>query len=191
MEISYITCKKKKVSKNIFILNKTKNVLDCNTMRMLYCSLILPYLSYCAVVWGNTYISNIRPLFLLQKRAVRIIHKVEFREYTNGLFVKARLLKLKEIIEQQTLLIVFKAKKRVLPENVQKLFVFTSEDENHRRRLDFKHQVARTTLKQMCVSVIGVKLWNSQQKDLKGCTDIFQFKKMYKERQIRQYAYES
>ena len=55
--------------------------------------------------------------------------------------------------------------------------MFTSEDENHRRRFDFKYQVARTTLKQMCISVVGVKIWNSQLQDLKGCTDIHRFKK--------------
>lgn len=27
-----------------------------------YCSLLLPYLSYCVVVWGNTYATNIEPL---------------------------------------------------------------------------------------------------------------------------------
>ena len=83
------------------------------------------------------------PLFLLQKRAIRIIHKVQFREHTNSLFIKSGLLKLTEIIELQTLQIMFKAKNRVLPENLQKLFVFTSEDENHRRRFAFKYQVAR------------------------------------------------
>ena len=86
---------------------------------------------------------------------------------------------------------MFKAKNRVLPGNLQKLFVFTSEDENHRRRFDFKHQVARTTLKQMCISVVGVKIWNSQLQDLKGCTDIYRFKKMYKCRKKCQYICET
>ncbi len=173
---SHVSYVKKKLSKNIFILNKVKYVLDCKTMRMLYCSLILPYLSYCAKVWSNTYMSNIMPLFLLQKRAIRIIHEVKFGEHTNSLFIKSGLLKLTEIRELQMLLIMFKAKNRVLPENLLKLFVFTSEDGNHRRRFDFKHQVARTTLKQMCISVVGVKIWNSQQlQDLKGCTDTYRF----------------
>lgn len=50
---------------NISVLNKEKYVLDHKAMRILYCSLILPYFSYCVKAWGNTYISNIKPLFLL------------------------------------------------------------------------------------------------------------------------------
>lgn len=53
------------------------------------------------------------------------------------------------------------------------------KDNEHRKKIPFKHQFARTTLKQICISVVGVKLWNSLQIDLKGCVNIFfQFKKM-------------
>lgn len=62
---------------------------------------------------------------------------------------------------------MFKTKNRLLPENLQKLFVFNSEDESHREKFDLKHQVARTTLKEMCISVVGVKIWNSQLQDFK------------------------
>jgi len=58
--------------------------------------------------------------------------------------------------------------------------VFTAKDENHRRKSDLNHQMVnhRTNIKQMCISAAGVKLWNSQQNDLKGCSDVSLFKKM-------------
>lgn len=40
-------------------------------------------------------------------------YKVQFREHTNRLFIKSGLLKLTELIELQTLQIMFKAKKGV------------------------------------------------------------------------------
>ncbi len=43
-----------KMPKNISVLSKAKYVLDYKAMRILYCSLIMPYLSYCIEVWGNT-----------------------------------------------------------------------------------------------------------------------------------------
>ena len=39
----------------------------------------------------------------------------------------------------------------------------------------------------MCISVRGVILWNSLKNDLKACANIYQFKKMYKEKKIRQH----
>ena len=86
---------------------------------------------------------------------------------------------IKCIVELQTLLVMFKAKGRTLPENIQTFFVFTSENLDHRRKFDFKHP-ARTTMKQMCISVCGVILWNSLKNDSKACANIHQIKKMYK-----------
>lgn len=74
--------------------------------------------------------SNIKPLFILQRRAVRIIHKVDFREHTKRLFIKSGLLKPKYLVELlQTLLIMYRAKSRV---NISK--VFSSGDGDHRRK---------------------------------------------------------
>ena len=134
--------------------------------------------------------SNIKPLSILQKRAVRIIYKADSREHTNRLLLKSGLLKLKEIAELQTLLVMHKVKSRMLPVYVQQLFVFGSDKEDHRRTFNFKHPYARTTLKQMCISVVGVKLWNSQQKELKNCICIFQLKKLYKLRKMGLYEAE-
>ena len=51
---------------------------------------------------------------------------------------------------------MFKAKGRTLPENIQLFFVFTLENFDHRRKFVIKHPYARTTMKQMCISVCGV-----------------------------------
>ena len=112
---------------------------------------------------------------------------MEAREHTNKLFIKSGLLKLKDIVELQTLLVMFKVKGRTMPDNIQNLFAFSSENKDHRRKFDFKHPFGRTTLKQMCISVCGVKLWNSLTIDLKACTNINQFKRMYKNKIIRKY----
>lgn len=73
---------KSKVCKSIGVLYQVKDVLDCFSLHMLYNCLILPYLGYCTEVWGNTCSSNTRSLFLLQKKALRIINKTGYREQT-------------------------------------------------------------------------------------------------------------
>lgn len=53
---------------------KARHVLNNSSRRTLFCLLVLPYFTYCEEVWGNTYKSSLEPLFILQKRAIRIIH---------------------------------------------------------------------------------------------------------------------
>lgn len=44
-----------KISKNLAVLNKVKHFIDEKALHILYCSLVSPYLTYCAEVWGNNY----------------------------------------------------------------------------------------------------------------------------------------
>ena len=55
-----------KICKCIAMLNKVKHLLNKSSLHMLYNSLFTSYLTYCAEVWGNTYKTHPRPLFLKQ-----------------------------------------------------------------------------------------------------------------------------
>ena len=65
---SHIENVKLKMSKIIAILYKTKNILNQKSLYILYCSLLVPHISYCIEIWGNTYKTNTHPIFILQKR---------------------------------------------------------------------------------------------------------------------------
>ena len=53
---------------------------------MLYKSLFLQYLTYCTDVWGNTYKTNLKPIFLRQMRAIQIVNKAKYLEHADALF---------------------------------------------------------------------------------------------------------
>ena len=62
-----------KLSKSISMSYKVSQTLNTNALRSLYSYLILPYISYCAEIFGNTYPSNILPVLLRQRKAIKII----------------------------------------------------------------------------------------------------------------------
>ena len=64
----HVAMVKSKLSKSIAIMHKAKHLLDRRSGMILYFSLFLPYLSYCCEVWGNTYSSNIKNVYVLQKK---------------------------------------------------------------------------------------------------------------------------
>ena len=75
-----------KMAKSIGIINKVKHFITSPTRRILYCSLVLPYIQYCNIVWAKTYPTNLDKIMKLQKRAVRIIANAPYREPTDPLF---------------------------------------------------------------------------------------------------------
>lgn len=68
LQLSSNSEKQNKVSKSTSIMNKVKQVLDYNSLWILCCSLILPYLTCCVEVRGNNYKNTLNLLFILQKK---------------------------------------------------------------------------------------------------------------------------
>ena len=113
----------KKLNKSLLVIYKVKNILIVNSLKHLYNALVLPYLFYCCEVWGNTSKYLIERVIVLQKRAVRVRSKSEYRAHALPLFSKYKLLKYNYIVQFKTLLFMHKAKEGSLPDNIQLFFL--------------------------------------------------------------------
>uniref|UniRef100_A0A672GYN6 Reverse transcriptase domain-containing protein n=1 Tax=Salarias fasciatus TaxID=181472 RepID=A0A672GYN6_SALFA len=118
-----------KLARSIGVLAKARHVLDITSLKLLYHSLVSPYLSYCAEVWGNNYKTAIQPIITLQKRAIRIVHKVAFRDHTNSLFFHSKLLKFIDIVEYLTVQLMYRASNNQLPVQYRVSVSVSTEDE--------------------------------------------------------------
>ena len=79
---------------------------------------------------GNAYKTTIECIYLLQMKAVRIVYNVGYREHTNKLFFDLHILKLIDLVKLKSSMIIYKAKKKLLPKNQQSLFKI-SPDSRH------------------------------------------------------------
>ena len=77
-------------------------------LSVLYHSLCLPYIMYCAEVWSNTYATNIECLVLLQNKVVRLLCGAKRLDHTSRLFHNLRILKVTVIAELRICIIMFK-----------------------------------------------------------------------------------
>ena len=176
---------KNKIAKSLAIMYKVKYLLDETALLTIYTSLILPYLNYCVEIWGNTYSTNLKGVTVLQKRAVRIIGKVEYRSHTNNLFIRFKLLKFHDIVKLNTCVIMYKAFYGLLDSRLSKRF--TLNRSKTRQNKQFYVQFKRTKLKSFSISCIGVSLWNKLDITLKESKNIILFKKSLKRVYVKQY----
>ena len=164
---SHVKHVKSKLSKSIAVINKAKHVLNPKSLHTLYCSLVLPYLSYCVEVWGNNYKSTLDPITILQKKALRIIHKVGYLEHTHPLFVQSNIMKFTDIVKYQTAQVMYKAKNYKLPNNIQRLFNERQLRYKLRGKANFDRLRFRSNRKGFCISICGVRQWNTLRVDIK------------------------
>jgi len=64
----------KKVSRGIGVFCKMRYFGETKVLIQLYHAIILPFISYSCLIWGSTYSSNLNPLYIMQKKTIRITH---------------------------------------------------------------------------------------------------------------------
>ena len=153
-----------KLSKNIGILAKLKYTVPQKVLFLIYSSLVLPYLTYCNLVWAFNSASKLKSVAVLQKRAVRNIAKVDYCAHTSPLFKKLDLLKVTDICCFQTALFTFKFSQSQLPSKFNDYFSRVTSVHYYTTRSStsaFMLPFCRTTVRQKCIRCQGPSVWNS------------------------------
>ena len=71
----------KTISRNVGMLTKTKHCVPGYILYSLYCTLVLPYINYGILIWGNTCKTYLDKIFKLQKWAIRTISHEHYRPF--------------------------------------------------------------------------------------------------------------
>ena len=157
---------------------------------MIYCTLVLPYISYCCEIWGHTYKTRIQPLYIIQKRAIRICNHLEYRSHSKPAFFNLKTLTIADLVQFKSMVLMYKIYNNLMPSNILSYFcmVHMSHDHDTRQAGHFKNMYCRTTLKSMCLSVRGPVMWNKLHTNLNNSTSVNMFKKRYKTFLVSEYA---
>ena len=177
------------ISKNTGILYKLKKMLSAKSLFLLYNALILPYLNYCNIVWGNCSITKINQLFLLQKKAIRICSQSNYLDHTNPIFKNHKSLKVEDIHTFQTSIFMYKYTTNLLPVSFQSFFTYNADIHAYptRRSTDLHLNNPRTLLAQKSIRHHGPDIWNSLPESIKSCTALHSFKATAKKYVLSKY----
>ena len=89
----------RKVARGLGVIIKARTVLQKGSLISLYYSFIYPYMLYCNQIWGSACKTQIEPLFILQKKALRIITGVHPRLPSEPLFRQLNFLNCENIFK--------------------------------------------------------------------------------------------
>ena len=131
-----------KISSTLGVLNKLKNYVPQKALKLIYCSLILPRLYYCNLLWG--YKPN--RLIQLQKKAVHIVCKDKYNAHTDPLFKSQGMLSIADIHTSKKLCFYYKFEKDKVPAYFWS-YMFTANANNRIRNKDpYQPLTAKTTV---------------------------------------------
>ena len=171
-----------KISRMIGVLNNLKYILPLKVLVQLYNSMILSHLSYCNIVWGNCASYLLQKLFVLQKRAIRVITKSNYLAHTKELFLKLNILDVYSINNFQISVFMYSFTKELLPEIFKDYFTYNSDVNSYQTRNSHKMYIPfyRYTFSRTVISYIGPVIWNNLPCKFKQSPTLSNFKRKYK-----------
>ena len=147
-------------------------------------------MTYCLIAWGNTYQTSLQPLFVLQKKAIRIITFPSFFEHTSPLFKDLNVIKLFDKVTVHTAVFMYKFKNQLLPTNFSVFLTSIIETHNYNTRLSSRMTFAlpktRTNYGIFNIRYQGAKIWNAISDNIK-LLSLKQFRKRLKSNIIASY----
>ena len=179
----------RKISRNIGIINKVKFFLPTSSLLMLYSTLILPYINYGIVVWGNTHNSYIHRILLLQKKAMRVICNTSWMSHTDILFYENSILKINDLYQYNLGQFMYQLNNNVLPSVFNLIFNKNKTIHKYptRQSDEFHLPLTRTILARSIFTYAGPKLWTILDVSIKSAPSLNSFKFKFKKSLLRNY----
>ena len=180
------------ISRNIGVINRLKLCLPKKSLLMLYSSLILPYHNYGLLVWGNTHQNLLDRVFLLQKKALRVICYSPIRSHTDALFASNKLLKFRDLFLFSLGQFMYMYNNNLLPDVFHSMFLKNQSFHEYptRRSNEYHLPLFRTILAKNTFVYTGPSYWNSMHPDIKNAPSIYSFKRKLKVSLLQPYSTE-
>lgn len=170
-----------KISKTIGIIAKVRHIIPQTLTKMLYLTLVEPYINYCNIVWGSSArTTDLEKIFKVQKKYCRLITFSGYKDHSKRLFKDLNLMNVFDIYKCQLSCYMFKLVNFQLPD----IYRFSYNDEIHshdtRHKSDIHKAYSRTKSRQSTVRFQGPFLWNNLPIKIKNSPSANVFKKRVK-----------
>ena len=168
-----------KISKSIAILRFLRTSFPKKILKMIYMAIIHSHINYCNLIWGSADKSNLQPILLLQKKAVRLISMSGYLDESQPLFKSLEILS----IYQNYILNCSLFAHKCIHQNLFPQFKQKFTQNSHLHTYETRHGnnlilVTRPRLKldQRSFLNIGIKAWNTLDSNITNHKNYFTFK---------------
>ena len=95
-------------------------------------------MTYGIIIWGNTYESTLKPIFILQKKAMRTITFSQFDSPSSPLFKSLQVIKFFDVVTFYIAIFMYKFHNELLPIAFHSFFTRITNIHNYNARLAAK-----------------------------------------------------
>lgn len=174
-----------KLNKQCGILYLTRKYFNTKPLKLIYYSLIYPYLSYCHTVWGAADKTILNRILVAQKKVIRTITYRDKYAHTNYLFKSLGLLKLYDINIYSSGIFVYKSLHNYSNAGLFNYHVNDRYTLGNSNNLEIP--LLHSNQSQTSIRYHGVKVWNQIPPDIQNKPTTYSFKSSLKSFLLHKY----
>lgn len=182
---------KSKISQLLGVVGRASSTLIGGSLRTVYNGLVLPYLQYCLIVWGDFVGGRNKTLagslLRYQKKFVGLIAQARTKYHADPLFAKYGILKIDDLYRQQLRMHAWQFWNGCLPENQAAMFHRTTTLHGHATR-SAGSGISVGDRDQGSIKYRMPKEWSMIPEELKNRKSVTAFKLSSKRQMIEQYT---
>ena len=152
-----------KLARSNFIISRVKNILPIKSLKTLYFALVHPHLLYCLPIYSCTTQKNLKKIFKMQKKAIRLVTKSKNNAPPYPLFADLKILPLEHLISLTCGQLTHSIYHKYAPKSLHNLWI-TNEQRDNNHELRNAHQLhipfARTDHVKRLPYFSFPKIWN-------------------------------
>jgi len=180
---------KNKLSSGLYLLNSAKNILRTEHLKMLYYTLLHPYLTYGIVLWGSTLASLLHPITVNQNKAMRCISKAKYNAHALPLYKNLNIPRMTDIFTIELSKFMYLHSTKQLPFPLMRFFSLNESIHTYgtRHRNDPHIQVRNSNIMSRSFLCKGPEVWLHLPIKIKSSITINSFKSLIKKYLISKY----
>lgn len=163
--ISYL---RKKLSAPVGILKQLSYLVPLYLLRTVYFSLVHSHLQYLAILWFPTGKSLIKPIMVLQNRAIKNIYNLPFRYNTKNLYINFKIMPLESIYKYQVSVYIHQVIQGARHSNITFTYRNSIHEHNTRHRDDLELAKVTTEKAKNSIFFKGVQVYNKIPRDVRS-----------------------
>ena len=123
-----------KIASGAYALNAAKKHLPKSALKLIYYSLVHSYLTYGTILWGSATQYKLNRIIVNQKKCIRKIAGIGYRDHTQPFFKSYKILNCHEIYQIQLGKLMYRYNSYMLPAPLQAIFTPNNEIHNYETR---------------------------------------------------------
>ena len=158
-----------KLNRALGIISKLRYNVPQNLLVTIYSAFFKPHIEYCVNIWSCTCNSNLQPINISMKKAVRLITFSKFDAHAEPLFKSLNILNLSNTIDLNLGKFMWEVNTKTLPRSLLTVLEFDQVKKSNRNiTRSFKYiPICRTKYKSSFITTSGTLLWMSLPKYIK------------------------